>query len=102
MTTDYGSCSTLRRQPDFTKDPDDTLDFPFNWKPELYGDTIATSDFLLPDGLTEVSSSNTTSTATIFVSGGTSGVIYRITNRIITVGGRTRDKTIFVLITDDL
>jgi len=100
MTIDYGSCSALRIQPDFTKDPDETLDFPFNWKPELNGDTIFTSSFILPDGLTEVSSSNTTNTATIFVSGGTSGLIYRITNRITTIGGRTRDRTIHLLVTD--
>jgi len=98
--TDY--CSTLvqQHQPSFEKDPDETLDFPFNWKPELNGDTIFTSTFLLPDGLTQVSSANTSDTATIFVSGGSSDVIYRITNRITTVGGRTRDRTIRVLVTD--
>lgn len=99
MTTDYNSCLSLQVQPDFTKDPDETLDFPFNWKPELYGDTIFTSTFLLPDGLTLVSQSNTTNTATPFLSGGNLGVIYRVTNRIVTVGGRTRDKTINILVT---
>ena len=98
--TDYNNCTVLRQQPDFTKDPDETLDFPFNWKPELNGDTISTSEFLLPDGLTQVSVSNTPTTATIFVSGGTSGLIYRITHRIVTAGGRTRDRTINVLVTD--
>jgi len=98
--TDYSNCVALRQQPDFTKDPDETLDFVLNWKAELNGDTIFTSNFLLPDGLTEASSSNTTNTATIFVSGGTSGLIYRITNRIVTIGGRTRDRTVNVLVTD--
>jgi hypothetical protein len=54
-------------------------------------------DFLLPDGLTEVSSSNTTTTATIFVSGAECGRTYRITCRYTTAGGRTRDKTIRVI-----
>jgi hypothetical protein len=84
--------------PDYVKDPDETIDYVFNWKPELYGDTIFTSEFLLPDGLEEESSSNTTSSATIFVSGGDSGNTYRITNRIVTIGGRTRDRTINVTI----
>lgn len=98
MTTDYGSDCSYNYQPDYTKDPNDTLDYVFNWKPELEGDTITSSDFLLPDGLTEVSTSNTTTTATIFVSGGSEGSTYRITNRIVTTGGRTRDKTIYVIV----
>ena len=74
------------------------MDFLINWKPELEGDVIEESEFLLPDGLTEVSSSSTDTTATIFVSGGSCGCTYRITNRIETLGGRTRDRTIYVLV----
>jgi hypothetical protein len=82
------------------KDPDATTDFQFNWSSWLDGDEIDSTDFLLPDGLTEVSSSNTTTTATVFVSGGRRGGVYRITNRISTVGGRTQDKTIYIRIAD--
>jgi hypothetical protein len=95
--SDYGSEPNCLN-PDFVKDPDETIDYVLNWKAELYGDTIFTSEFELPDGLEEVSSSNTTNTATIFVSGGSEGQTYRITNRIVTVGGRTRDRTINVLV----
>lgn len=95
--SDYGAEPNCLA-PDYVKDPDETIDFPFNWKPELYGDTIFTSTFLLPDGLTQVSTSNTTNTATIFVSGGSTGQTYRITNRIVTIGGRTFDRTINVLV----
>lgn len=94
--SDYGdtdSCGT----PDFEIDPDATEDFGFNLAPELDGDTIDTVSFLLPDGLTEVSSSNDTTSATIFVSGAQCGRIYRITCRYTTAGGRTRDKTIRVI-----
>lgn len=96
--SDYGALGYSGYQPDYTKDPDETIDFAFNWKPLLDGDTISVCDFLLPDGLTEVSSSNTTTEAAIFVSGGSDGSIYRITNRIETTGGRTRDQTIYVLV----
>lgn len=96
--SDYDSCVVSSRHPDYVKDPDSTEDYRFNWTLELDGDTILTSTFFLPDGLTEVSSSNTTTTATIFVSGGSVGTIYRITNRITTAGGRTKDKTIRVLV----
>lgn len=95
--SDYGAEANCY-SPDYEKDPNETIDYVFNWKAELYGDTIFTSQFLLPDGLTEVSSSNTTTTATIFVSGGAEGQTYRITNRIVTIGGRTRDRTINVLV----
>jgi len=96
MTTDYGfvngSC-----QPDFEIDPDAIEDFEFVFAGDLDDDTIATVTFLLPDGLTQVSSSNTDTTATIFVSGAECGRTYRITCRYTTAGGRSRDKTIRVV-----
>lgn len=93
--TDYGDYSICSpRTYDGEKDPDETIDFAFNWAAFLGTDTIATATFSLPDGLTQVSTSNTTKTATIFVSGGTAGYSYRITCRITTAGGRTKDKTI--------
>lgn len=97
MSDDYGSENSSGWQPDYTKDPNDTIDFAFNWKPRLDGDTIDTATFVLPDGLTSVSTSNTTTTATIFVSGGSEGQTYRITSRVVTAGGRTMDWTIYVL-----
>lgn len=96
---DYG-IDAAYYPPDYVKDPDSTVDYQFKWSGELDGDTISTSTFLLPDGLTQVSVSNTTTTATIFVSGGTEHQSYRITNRITTAGGRTFDKTIRVLIAE--
>lgn len=97
--TDYGMAA-LSGRIDQEKDPDATVDYEFLWAPSLDGDTISASDFLLPDGMTEVSSSNTDTTATVFVSGGSCGAIYRLTNRIVTAGGRTLDKTIRVRITE--
>jgi hypothetical protein len=87
-------------QIDYQQDVGDTLDYDFNWVVKLGEDTIVMSDFTLPDGLTEVSSSNNTHSATIFVSGGTAGRVYRIVNTITTAGGRTHERTIRVQITD--
>jgi hypothetical protein len=95
--SDYGSYSSAMT-PDYEKDPDSTLDYQFNWKSELDGDVITVSEFLLPDGMTQVSASNTTNTATIFVTGGDCGGIYRVTNRITTDGGRTFDATIKIAV----
>lgn len=96
--SDYGDDVSDSCPPDFIKDPDSTEDYAFYWVMDLDGDTISTSTFLLPDGLTEVSSTNDDTKTQIFVSGGTSGQTYRITNRIVTSGGRTFDKTIRILI----
>lgn len=93
---DYGLVDTCNRRIDYEKDPDDTRDYPQNFVIDLDGDTIDDVTFLLPDGLTSVSSSNTTTTATIFVSGGSAGSIYRITCRVETAGGRTFDRTVRV------
>lgn len=95
--TDYDSTVPPCPPPDFELDPDSTDDFVFQLAPELDGDTISSVTFVLPDGLTAVSSSNTTTTATIFLSGAQCGFTYRVTCRYITAGGRTRDKTIRVV-----
>lgn len=81
------------------KDPDATLDYQIDWSSWLAtGETISSSAWIVPDGLTEVSDSNTTTTATIWLSGGTDGESYRITNRVTTTAGRTDDRTITLLI----
>lgn len=98
--SDYCEISYLPSAVDYEKDPDETIDFAFNWSAFLGADTISSVTFVLPDGLTSEDESNTTTTATIFVSGGTACCSYRITCRIVTAGGRTKDKTIRVKVTD--
>lgn len=98
MSNDYGGAfSNGCGMPDFELDPDSTDDYTFNLAPELDGDTISVAHFVLPDGLTAVSSSNTSTTATVFLSGAECGRLYRVTCRYTTVGLRTRDRTIRVL-----
>lgn len=46
------------------------------------------------------SSSNTTTTATVWVSGGTVGQEYGGTNRIVTAGGRTEEETFYFVIVE--
>lgn len=76
------------------KDPNAVLDYTADWSRWLGDDTIVTSTWILTGGLTEVSSSNTDTSATVFVSGGTAGSSYEATNRITTAGGRTNDRTL--------
>ena len=83
------------------KDPDAVDDYPIDWSDTLpSGDTISTSNWTKTGDVTLGSESNTTTTATTFVSGGTVGAQAQITNRIVTAGGRTYDKTITLLIAE--
>jgi len=77
------------------KDPDDVLDYLWDWTEWLANenDTISSSTFTVETGLTKNSSTNTTTTATVWLSGGTAGQEYDVTNRIVTTGGRTKDET---------
>ena len=80
----------------FKKDPDSVLDYVFNWADWLDTDEISSSSTTVATGLTKDSESNTTTTATVWLSGGTSGTEYAVTNRIVTTGGRTVDRTIII------
>ena len=80
----------------FTKDPDAVLDYAIDWSRWLGSDTIQTSTWTVPSGLTEVSSEHTSTTVTIWLSGGTAGQTYTVTNRIVTAGGRTDERSIYI------
>ncbi len=86
----------------FTKDPDAILDYSVDWSLWLAGDEISTSEWLLEEGaiLEQVIASNTTAKATVWLRGGQAGTTYLVTNRIVTVGGRTDDRTISVKVED--
>lgn len=77
-----------------TKDPDAVLDYEIDWSTWLGSDTISTSAWTVPAGLTKDSDTNTTTTATIWLSGGTAGEVYELTNHIVTAGGREQDQTV--------
>ncbi len=75
------------------KDPDSVLDYTIDWSAWLGDDTIATSTFLVSDGLTKNSDSKTTTMTLVWLSGGTAGNNYSVTNRIVTSSGRTADRS---------
>jgi hypothetical protein len=80
----------------FTKDPNAVLDYTIDWTRWLAGDQIAASEWLVPTGITKVADSKTASSATVWLSGGTAGQSYTVTNRITTTGGRTEDRSFIV------
>lgn len=84
------------------KDPDATLDFPFDWTEWLtdIDDTIFLVDIIVDtaNGLVLASQSHTTTTATAWVSGGTVGSYAFVTCRIFTTKGRKDDRSIYLKI----
>lgn len=81
-----------------TKDPDAVLDYSIEWAKWLGRDRISSSAWDVPTGLTKVSESNTKLVASVWISGGTVGTTYTVRNRIVTVGGRTEDRSIAVTV----
>lgn len=83
----------------FAKDPDAVLDYQVDWTAWLAdGETIASSQMLAGTGITVDSVSNTATTATVWLSGGTVGEAYEVTNRITTTQARTDDRTMRIVV----
>ncbi len=82
----------------FLKDPDAVLDYQINWAAWLGTDTISSSTWTVPTGITKNSDTNSTTTTTIWLRGGTAGTEYTLTNRIVTAGGRTADRSIVIVV----
>lgn len=83
----------------FTKDPDEVLDYEIDWTKWLSGDdTISTSSWTVPSGITKDSDSITddTKSTKIWLSGGTDGTDYDLLNEIVTANGRTAQRTITI------
>lgn len=82
----------------YVKDPDAKLDYTWDWTAWLDGDTIASHTILPVAGITVESSGDTDQIVTAWISGGQIGVLYNLTCRIVTNGGRTDDRTISILV----
>ena len=84
----------------FKKDPSAILDYSIDWSLWLDGDTISTSSWTVPQGLTKASETNNSTTATVWLSGGTVDQTYTVTNRITTANGRTDERSILIKVVD--
>jgi hypothetical protein len=82
------------------KDPNDILDYSIDWSQFLDTDTIDTSTWTVATGITKVSDTKAATTTTIWLSGGTAGATYQLTNRITTVNGRVKDKSFSVYVAE--
>ena len=83
------------------KDPAAVLDYAVDWGAEyLSGDVLADSNWSVspdePGGAAIVGSQFDLLMATVQVSGGTPGKIYRVTNQVTTVSGREDSRSIML------
>jgi hypothetical protein len=94
---------------DFTKDPDDILDYGFDWGTKWLStsETISTSTWIASAGITvgtgtngAQAPTNTTTVTTVWLLGGAAGTPYSVTNRITTNQGRTVDRTMTIRVTN--
>jgi hypothetical protein len=83
------------------KDPESVVDYVINWTSALNGDTISTSEWeATPNGVTIDSDVNDTTSATVWVSGGTLGNRCNLENKVVTNNGRTLVRSILITIQD--
>ncbi len=72
------------------------LDYTIDWSLWLATDTISASTWTAETGITVSAIGYTDTTATVWLSGGTAGTTYRVTNRITTAGGRITELSFFI------
>jgi hypothetical protein len=83
----------------FIKDPSAVLDYTIDWSLWLSnGETITTSVWTVPTGITGSTQSISGSKTITWLSGGTAGNAYTISNRITTSAGRTDDRSFLVVV----
>jgi hypothetical protein len=83
----------------YIKDPDATLDYGFRFESWLEtGETIAASTWTVPDGITKESDNFTDDQTIIWLSGGTAGETYTLTNSIATSSLRIDDRSLRIKI----
>lgn len=79
----------------FTKDPDATLDYVWDWTDWLGNDTISSFTVTPPTDITvEGTPTQLDGVVTAFLSGGTLNKSYIVVCEVITDGGRTDDRSI--------
>lgn len=85
---------SVKKFPD-PKDPGDDLDYVNNWANVLTtGETITTSTWTVPAGLTSHDESHTGTTAVIWLAGGVVDVDYTLTNVITTSLARVFERDV--------
>jgi hypothetical protein len=83
------------------KDPSAVLDFAFDWTGWLAaGETITDHTITADTGITVDSSTESDGKVTVWLSGGTAGINYKVACLITTTAGRTDERTLWIRVVD--
>jgi len=83
------------------KDPSAVLDYVFDWTEWLATvETITDHTITADTGITVNSSTESDGKVTVWLSGGTAGINYKVACLITTTAGRTDERTIWIKVTD--
>jgi hypothetical protein len=98
MTTETYS-EIGQNRPSIPKDPEAVLDYTFDWTDWLAGisDTISTKT-IVGTGVTIDSSVQVGALVSVWVSGGTAGEVATVECKIVTTGGRTDERKIYLIV----
>ena len=87
----------------YIKDPEAVLDYKFDWSSWLdSGETIASRTVTVDTGLTKDSDAvtDTSTSVTVWLSGGTDGVSYSVNCQIVTSANRTDERTMIIRVNE--
>lgn len=85
----------------FEKDPAALVDFSVDWSSWLAtGETISTSEWTAPDGISTSAATSDDTTATVWLSGGTANSTYRVSNKISTSDSRVDERSFLVRVVE--
>ena len=85
----------------FSKDPNATLDFVFDWSAWLEDtETITSHEITAAEGIVVDSSTEAAGKITVWLSGGTESHDYRVACKIVTSSGRTDERTMTIVCHD--
>ena len=83
------------------KDPSAVLDYMFDWTEWLAtGETITDHTITADTGITVDSSTEDDGKVTVWLSGGTAGINYKVACLITTSAGRTDERTIWIKVVE--
>ena len=83
------------------KDPSAVLDYVFDWNEWLAtGETITDHTITADTGITADSSTEDAGKVTVWLSGGTAGINYKVACLITTSAGRTDERTIWIKVVE--
>ena len=83
------------------KDPSAVLDYAFDWTGWLAaGETITDHTITADTGITVDSSTESGGKVTVWLSGGTAGINYKVACKITTSAGRTDERTLWIRVVE--